>query len=110
MLVLLEISAPKHKLKENELQQIHDHSYNLAVSHYRRMHVPHRQYLPSELDVKTMYRDFKFKKHHPSISYDTYLNNIHKLNISFAKLGSECEQCLEQLVLGNPTLYPGHYV
>ena len=32
-----------------------------------------------------------------SIKYNTYRKHVHKMNISFAKLGEEeCEQCLQQ--------------
>ena len=58
---------------------------------------PHRRYLPSELNVDIMYRDFVEGHTDFSIKYNTYRKHVRKMNISFAKLGEEeCEQCLQQ--------------
>lgn len=64
-------------------------------------HAPNRKYLPSDLNVRDMYKDFCEKsgitEHSPPedcVSYDHYRRVIKDLNISFAKLGNEeCETC-----------------
>ncbi|KAH9643380.1 hypothetical protein HF086_015494 [Spodoptera exigua] len=78
----------------------HINSFNPSISHYRREHAPNRKYLPSDLTVISMYRDFYERQNmkdlpiHEQISYDYYRKVVKKLNICFTKLGhEECEVC-----------------
>ena len=52
--------APAHKMKDRDEQFIVDHvfKFNPAIAHYRREHAPKRLYLPSELTIVEMYRDY----------------------------------------------------
>ena len=54
---------PKHKLTDESLDTIKNHinSYHPSVSHYRREHAPLRRYLPPELTLLDMYKDFNVK-------------------------------------------------
>ena len=36
----------------------HVNLFNPAISHYRREHTPLRKYLPPELTIRDMYKDF----------------------------------------------------
>lgn len=79
---------------ENVLED-HIKKYNPHVSHYRREHAPNRLYLPHTLTALEMHADFIID--HPDVKcgYHRYLQQIHKMKISFAKLGEEeCEVCI----------------
>lgn len=88
---------PNPRKIDNRLIIDHINSFHPAISHYRREHAPNRKYLPSDLNVRDMHKDF-CEKHNCSpencVSYDHYRRVLKDLNISFAKLGSEeCETC-----------------
>jgi hypothetical protein len=84
----------KHCKKGRDTETIKRHimSFHPQISHYRREHAPRKLYLPSEITITDMHKDYvsKFGK----ISYSTYYKEISDLNISFTKLGEEqCEIC-----------------
>lgn len=33
-------------------------SFHPTISHYRRVHAPNRKYLPTEVNIRDMYKDF----------------------------------------------------
>lgn len=85
--------APKPKI-DRDLLNAHVETFKPSVSHYRREHAPNRRYLPSDLTISEMYKDFQ--KSHPDVkcSYELYRKNLSDLNISFVTLGhEECETC-----------------
>lgn len=69
----------------------HIKSFQPNISHYRRGHAPKRLYLPSDINITMMYKDFKSKNPHFTGSYELYRKEVSSLNISFAQLG--CEEC-----------------
>ncbi|XP_039282015.1 uncharacterized protein LOC120350888 [Nilaparvata lugens] len=72
----------------------HIESFNPVISHYRREHAPLRRYLPSDVNIKLMHKDFLMKFPNIQVSYDFYRKEVGKNNISFAVLGNEeCETC-----------------
>lgn len=89
----------KHpSVKKGPHQIIIDHmnTFNPEVPHYRREHAPLTRYLPSDLNITFMHRDFIMK--HPqfknSVSYELYRRVLKEQKISFARLGNEeCETC-----------------
>ncbi|KAG8198016.1 hypothetical protein JTE90_001856 [Oedothorax gibbosus] len=86
--------TPPNKINREPIQS-HISSYNPSISHYRREHAPKRLYLPSELTVNMMYKDYKEKHQDNPCSYKTYRKEVTDMNISFAKLGEEeCSTCL----------------
>ena len=86
------LSSTSVELK-NEIMY-HIESYNPCVSHYRRLHAPNKRYLPSELTITDMHKDFKIKNPEFQISYECYRLVVAEMNISFALLGhEECESC-----------------
>ena len=88
---------PTHKLTADTRKMLEDHirSHNPAISHYRREHAPNRLYLPAELTISGMHKDFTEKHSSVSVCYETYRKIVTEMNISFAKLGEEeCELCL----------------
>lgn len=95
--------APSHKLKEGDIEMITTHikKFHPCVAHYRREHAPNRLYLPSELTVVEMYRDYVAeceKIDVKSFGYSVYQKTVKQMNISFAKLGVEqCEECDEHI-------------
>ena len=95
--------APAHKMKDRDEQFIVDHvfKFNPAIAHYRREHAPKRLYLPSELTIVEMYRDYVQEceeENMKAYSYSVYQKKVKSFNISFAKLGEEqCEDCDEHL-------------
>nr|CAI5862462.1 unnamed protein product [Callosobruchus analis] len=75
----------------------HVNSFNPTISHYRREHAPYRRYLPSDINIKLMYKDFKQKYPNTDFSYESYRKIVtNDLNISFANQGNEeyweCEE------------------
>lgn len=87
--------TPAHAM-DHQLVDSHIDSYNAGISHYRREHAPKRLYLPHELSVDEMHKDYLSKHPDNIIHYSTYLRRIQVKNISFAKLGmEECEICNE---------------
>ncbi|KAL0159857.1 hypothetical protein M9458_043582 [Cirrhinus mrigala] len=80
-----------------DLSPIHKHieSFNPTVSDCKCEHASSRRYLPSNVNVVKMYKDFK-AKHASACSYETYRRAIRDMNISFRKLhAEECRKCLE---------------
>lgn len=72
----------------------HVKSFKPTISHYRREHAPNRLYLPSDVNVTLMYRNFKEKFRNINFSYELYRKEVCGMNISFAKLGhEECFEC-----------------
>lgn len=65
--------APSNKLSDDINKMIKEHieSYHPAVSHYRREHVPLRRYLPPELTINDLHKDF-IEQHPQVASYQTY--------------------------------------
>ena len=86
---------PHPKMSQSLKNKIIQHieSYHPTVSrHYRRAHAPLQKYLPSELTVTEMHKDFiqSLKK----VSYESYKKILNSVNISFTKFGEEqCELC-----------------
>lgn len=74
----------------------HIESFHPCVSHYRREHAPQTKYLPSDITIKQMHKDYLFKFNNPC-SYDLYRKIVvNDKKISFTKLGhEECETCEE---------------
>lgn len=76
----------------------HIERYNPAISHYRREHAPNRKYLPSDITISSMHKQFleTFPQFKNNVSYEQYRKVVKSKNISFAKLGhEECEECEE---------------
>ncbi|VEN33902.1 unnamed protein product [Callosobruchus maculatus] len=88
-------SCPR-KVDRNTIIE-HVNSFNPTISHYRREHAPNRKYLPSDINITLMYKDFKLKYPNTDFSYELYRKIVTKdLNISFANLGNEeCWECEE---------------
>ena len=87
--------VPGNKLGEDTVSQICEHieSYCPSLPHYRRVHSPNRRYLPSDLTVTQMVKDFN-ETHENHVSRETYRKRVKEMNIAFTKLsGEECETC-----------------
>ena len=88
--------TPPNKLDEKYLKDIDNHimSFDPSISHYRRVHAPNRLYLPSELSINRMFKDYEAGG--GKLSYEIYRRQLNMKNTSFAKLGhEECEMCLK---------------
>lgn len=74
----------------------HIKSFAPSISHYRREHAPKKMYLPRDLTIELMHKQFLELYGPKSCSYEFYRQTISKrLNISLTKLGNEeCEKCL----------------
>lgn len=81
-----------NKLKTEDKVIQHINSYHPVVSHYNLNHAPNRRYLPSELTIMSLWKDFcqeNFK-----ISYEVYRKIFEKQNIGFVSpTQDECETC-----------------
>ena len=65
--------------------------------HYRYVHAANRMYLPTDVSVASMYRDFVAEKG-DRCSYETYRKAVREQNIAFTPLsGEECTKCSLQL-------------
>ena len=83
--------APKNNIDVMEIQR-HIKSFNPVVHHYRREHAPNRLYLPSDITITDMHKDFCQNVF--AISRESYRKQVAEMNISFAVLGGEeCETC-----------------
>lgn len=94
--------APNPKKVDRQAIMSHVNSFHPNISHYRREHAPRVRYLPSDISVTFMHKDFveKFPQH--NCSYEAYRKIIFQENIRFTKLGhEECETC-EVMHLHNP--------
>lgn len=77
-------------------------SFNPSISHYRREHAPYKKYLPSDLNIRMMYKHYCENDPQKQVSYGFYRKLVKTLNISFTKLGQEeCEIC-EKFIIHNP--------
>lgn len=86
--------AQMKQVSENNYQKIKQHidSYHPQVSHYNIAHAPHRKYLPSDLTVHQLHKDFKSKGN--QLSYETYRKVFEKENIGFsAPTQDDCSVC-----------------
>ncbi|KTF84572.1 hypothetical protein cypCar_00020568 [Cyprinus carpio] len=80
-----------------DLTPIHQHiqSFNPTISDCKCEHAESRRYLPSNVTIMMMYKDFKGKSS-TVCSYETYRKAIKDMNIGFRKLSEEeCKKCLE---------------
>ncbi|KAK4875390.1 hypothetical protein RN001_011812 [Aquatica leii] len=69
-------------------------NFNPSVSHYRREHAPERRYLPSDLTIESMYKNYLETCPHNQCSNEVYRKRLKHKNISFTNLGhEECELC-----------------
>lgn len=87
-------SEQMKKLSEVNCKNIEDHveSYHPQVSHYNIKHAPHRRYLPSDLSIHAMHKDFNLKFN--PISYETYRKGFEKQNIGFTTpTQDDCNVC-----------------
>lgn len=83
-----------HKAIDRHKIHTHVESFGPAVSHYRREHAPNRRYLPSDITINCMHKDFLSKNPGVLCSYEIYRAEIARMQISFTKLGhEECEIC-----------------
>jgi hypothetical protein len=82
----------------------HIKTYNSMQSHYSRTNVPHRQYLPAELSVAAMFRDFTQQNSNTSCIYNHYRNIFNsQFNISFKMPSTDtCPKC-DQFKASNTT-------
>lgn len=88
-------ATPHNKIESTPINE-HIMSFEPSISHYRREHAPNRLYLPSDLTISAMHKDFLEKNPSCKVSYDKYREVVAELNISFVKLGhEECEDCEE---------------
>lgn len=75
----------------------HINSFNPIVSHYNLMHSPNRRYLPPELTIKYLWKDYV--QQNQKISYDVYRKIFDKQNIGFCRPSQdECENCLKNKI------------
>lgn len=85
---------PSEKKIERESIKSHIKSFNPSTSHYRREHAPERLYLPSDINIKLMHKNYLEKYPDKKISYELYRKEVQEMNISFAVLGhEECWLC-----------------
>lgn len=83
---------PEHAVDHNEIKA-HIERYHPCVHHYRRAHAPLRRYLPSDIKIVDMHKEFNENKS-SQISYSLFQKIFKEMNISMAKLGNEeCEMC-----------------
>ena len=86
-------SVNKIAVENIEFIRSHIMSYDPSMSHYRRVHAPSRHYLPCQLSIAEMHRDYLVSA--GSHSHEIDMKEVKLKNISFAKLGEEgSENCL----------------
>lgn len=100
--------ASSRKIDRNTIIE-HVNSFNPTISHYRREHAPNRKYLPSDVSITLMYKQFKLKYPGTQFSYELYRKVVSEdLKISFANLGhEECWDCEEFEIHKKATAHQG---
>ena len=86
--------TPPNKYPEQLKQDIIDfiERHRPVVSHYRLEHAPNRRYLPAELSITQLHRDFI--EDHDKCSYSYFFGVFTSLNISFSQPENDmCEKC-----------------
>lgn len=82
-----------HPVHNKDEIKSHVESYKPTISHYRRAHAPLRRYLPPEITITQIHKDY-VEKTGSSISYGHFQKVFNSMNISMAVLGhEECEVC-----------------
>ena len=85
-------STPSNK-RDGELFKQHIESYNPQVFHYKLSHAPNRRYLPLDLSVTSMWKDFC--ERHEKVLYKKYRHEFNLLNIGFEQPNQdECSVCI----------------
>ena len=56
----------KHLKVDRTVLRSHVETFGPCISHYRREHAPNKRYLPSDVTIDLMHKDFKLK--HPEIA------------------------------------------
>ena len=76
-------SFNKEKIKE------HIESFNQCISYYRRSHAPNCRYLPSDVTIANMWKDFNVKNPTTTMcSYSAYRGIVSDdMNIVFYEIG-----------------------
>lgn len=78
--------------EENYKIKIHIESYHPQVSHYNLAHASNRGYLPPDLSIRQLHKDYVSKNKH--LSYETCRKVLEKQNIGFTAKGkNECSVC-----------------
>lgn len=84
----------KTPLFDRQILTRHVESFQPASPHYRREHAPLRRYLPSDINITMMHKDFCATHPNQTVSYELYRKHVKDMNISFTRLGNEeCETC-----------------
>ncbi|XP_053607993.1 uncharacterized protein LOC128673864 [Plodia interpunctella] len=79
---------------DRDILTSHVESFHPLELHYRREHAPLRRYLPCDVTIKLMHKDFCEKNPSQKVSYELYRKHVNSMRISFTKLGNEeCEIC-----------------
>ena len=88
---------PEHSF-DHDLIKADIERYNPCIHHYRREHAPLRRYLPSDIKIADMHREFNKERPKP-VSYSLYQKVFREMNISMTKLGNEeCEECQKYFI------------
>ncbi|CAH1104281.1 unnamed protein product [Psylliodes chrysocephalus] len=87
------ISLEKKQQIDEEIVA-HIEKYKPVVSHYKLVHAPKRRYLPCDLSITALWKDFSEIHETTVVSYEKYRRIFETLNISFAQPGQdECGTC-----------------
>ncbi|KAB0790600.1 hypothetical protein PPYR_14994 [Photinus pyralis] len=82
-----EVASENYNVIKNHIE-----TYHPQVSHYNISHAPHRRYLPPDLSIHQMHKDFSSKI--KTVSYETYRKVFEKENIGFsAPTQDDCGLC-----------------
>jgi len=63
---------PPFRRSDGNVIKEHIYSYNPQISHYRREYAPLRKYLPSDITVTDMHKDFVEKYPDKKCCYQSY--------------------------------------
>lgn len=86
---------PTHKISPTPIK-LHINSFSPKPSHYRRSHAPNRKYLPPDLSIKIMHKDFCDKYPENKVSYEKYRRTLDEMNISFYEYRADkCSFCIQ---------------
>ena len=81
----------KHRTNEESVKQFIER-YHPVISHYGREKTPHRRYLPCDLTLTDMHKEYVST--HGQLSYSAFYKVFKSMRISITSLGNEeCDVC-----------------
>ncbi|XP_054259625.1 uncharacterized protein LOC128984342 [Macrosteles quadrilineatus] len=92
----------RQNISDDQRYRINQAFWDKSLADRRAAHAPKTLYLPSDVTIILMHKDFLEKYPNSKGSYEVYKVQVKKMKISFTKLGhKECETCEQYKLHGH---------